>query len=216
MKHTILLAMALVLGLTAVSFAGQNFYGQTGLLFVPTALVAPDGALLANYYRAPYEDVDLYGATFGLDDKFEVTYTRFDYNGGDGRNVLSAKALLPIQDAAGEDLLPFNLAVGIMDISDEGDRSMYVAGTYSYKPSEGGLAPAINLSAGIGDGQYDALFAGGEVIWDFGLQAIAEWDSEDWNWGVRYTHPDLPALTLTLGWFQADEEGWGFSYNVNF
>lgn len=216
MKRSLLLAVALVLGLTAVSFAGQNFFGQTGLLYTPTALVAPDGAKLANYYRSPNDDIDFYGATIGLKDNVELTYTRFDYSGGDGSNVLSAKALLPIQDKAGADLLPFQLAVGIMDISDEMDRSMYVAGTYVYKSSQGGLAPGINLSAGIGDGAYDALFAGGEVIWDFGLQAIAEWDSENMNWGVRYTHPALPALTLTLGWFDADEEAWGVTYDMNF
>jgi len=216
MKRSLLLAVTLVLGLTAVSFAGQNFFGQTGLLLTPTALVAPDGARLVNYYRDPYGDVDLYGITAGLEHKCELTYTRFDYSGGDGRNVLSAKAVLPIQNKAGADLLPFQLAVGMLDISDEIDRSMYVAGTYAYKSSQGGLAPGINLSAGIGDGAYDALFAGGEVIWDFGLQAIAEWDSENMNWGVRYTHPDLPALTLTLGWFDADKDAWGVTYNLNF
>jgi hypothetical protein len=205
--------MALVLGLTAVSFAGQNFFGQTGLLTVPTALVAPDKAVLANYYRVPL--FDLYGATFGFEGKYELTYTRFDF-GLDGRNVLSAKAVLPIQDKAGAELLPFQLAVGMTDISDEFSRSMYVAGTYIYKSSAGGLAPGINLSAGIGDGMYDALFAGGEVIWDFGLQAVAEWDSKNWNWGVRYTHPDLPALTLSLGWFDTDEEAWGVTYDMNF
>ncbi len=157
------LAGLAVLGLLVVLAVGaqagrQSYFGPTGLLLTPTAEIPGTlGFMGSAYFTDDSGDTEAYSLTGGFM-TFEGSIAKLE---GDGtETLLDLKyQYLPLS-GLGARVLPFDVAVGVIDLTDEIDQSFYVVGSMPIKLGAklSDSIPTFNANLGIGGGFFDGIF----------------------------------------------------------
>jgi hypothetical protein len=209
-KGWVLLAL---LGLATVKPAGAapNFLGSTGLLLTPTADVLRLREWNAHVHGT--DDFTTYGAAIGIFENLEVGVTAFDPDIGNDDALINAKYRLLAETATAP-----AIAVGAVDITDEleVDPSIYLViskalGMTGGSGAYGGYQLRGHL--GVGDGIYDDIIAGLDLIFNPRLLLMAEYDGNDFNFGARLGL--TPEVRVDLAVLDGNF-GAGISFNAAF
>lgn len=192
-------ALGLLVVLAVGAQAGrQSYFGPTGLLLTPTAEIPGTlGFMGSAYFVDDSDDTTAYALTGGFM-SFEGSLARLEGDGAE--TLLDLKYQYRPMSGLGTSLLPFDVAVGVIDLTDELDQSFYVV---SSMPVNLGAKlnkqiPSFKANLGVGGGFFDGMFYGVELGWNNGLGLIGEYDSDDWNWGIEYNLPSAEGLKFTL------------------
>ena len=206
----------LCLGLAGQASADASLDGTSGLLTVPTAEVVNDGEVVFNLGRYITNDreqdpetvVRSYSATIGFLPRLEIVGRFADYpdvpelqydmpNYQD--RVVSAKYQLYSSHK-------WLVAGGIKDFAGESVLSRGYYGTVTYRAT-----PELSLTAGAGAESWEGAFGG--LRWQAlpELALLAEYDTEDFNYGVQLK--PVKGLALTGGYVK-DHAAFGASYAV--
>ncbi len=191
-------ALSLALLIAAIGMVGAGlahadaaWIGPTGMILTPTAEVAEEGTVdLQAHLVNRATDLGLYGGTFGLGTGLEVATSIVDPNGPGNNTLLHFK--YSHRFAAGQLIEPISLAVGINDVSNEmADRCYYVVVTKDIRlPAEVRSVRSATVSVGLANSEnnksLDGLFASAEVGLPHSLSAILEFDTDNFNFGLRY------------------------------
>jgi hypothetical protein len=180
---------------TVPALAAPSVNGPTGLINSPTADVLRDGQVSLGYYHLKDGGVGTFNTNIASN--VEIGVTGFRYDGQDNKNYLNAKfGVVP------ETVLTPGLAIGVEDISNHDERSVYAVASKA-------LPFGFRIHAGTGNGRYDGrLFAGIEKTFNpIGLVTgsnafpattlIAEYDGRTMNYGARMSI--IPGLKLDAG-----------------
>ena len=190
--------------LPAWAWAGASLTGPSGLIAIPTAEVLGManwnvGASVMQVEEGADKSV-LY-ADIGLLPRLEVGFAREDFKDAATETLVNAKLGLALP-------VPGNisLAAGVVDATDQIDRSIYVVASHKLGA---GLLPSPSrmtlpqVHVGIGGGRFDGLFAGISTIVDRRVEVMAEYDSDDFNFGARWTvAPNLDATVAAMSGLQ--------------
>lgn len=207
------LSLCAALLLCGSAFAYPTYFGPSGLANVPGPAAMGTGQynIFYNLISAS-ADLNLYGGNIGLGEKtpIELGATIVKPEGGSSKTVLNAKVGLTVGKEE-----PIDVAVGVIDVSDELDRAIYlVAGKVLNAKSAGkGGVPAVYGIVGLAtsDAGLDGLLVGLTSTLPTGLNVHLEYDTEDVNLGVNY--PLSEALNLRAD-LVSDETGFGISYTL--
>lgn len=166
---------------------GHALWGATGLIFVPTSSVSPQNSVTMG--MAITEDFSAASANWGLTNDIEVGLSYLDRSGSDNKLLANGKIrIIPANFDT------FEIAVGILDAADAIDQTIYVVGSANLIVPDAAAAEGavgLRVHAGVGTGYFsEKLFAGGELIFADRFTIIGEWDTKDFNAGVRYRHND--------------------------
>lgn len=231
MSRTLLILLILALALCAIPpvfGVTPGFRGYTALMLVPTADALMQGEWNAGVFseNVASETVNSWIANYGPIDNLEVGFNRYDPgDNGDSGTWINAKyeffRTCPER---------FGLAVGIIDLLDETDTTIYVVGSASLiqRPAVWYgevLAPRIHV--GFGAGQLDSIFAGYSMWLGNRVQVMGEWDGNAVNAGIKWrvnryftvhggglnlAEEDLPGTALD----GTAAFGLGLSYNYSY
>jgi len=205
-----LLALGLLVGSAAAS---PSFFGYTGLVRIPTA----DALDKEEYNAAAFavnvdegEDYTVFAANLGLIPQLEVGFARVKPDEASGETWLNAKYAF-----APETNRNPAIAGGVVDFTGETDTTAYIVLSKSfprhYKTALGEIAsPRAHI--GVGGGQLDGVFAGLSATLGDRFTLMAEYDSDDFNWGARLAIGD--EWRVHFGGFDwLDDVGLGISFN---
>jgi hypothetical protein len=157
-------------------------------------------------------NVSFFGGNIGLGiaTPIEVGATVVKPERGSSHTLLNGKVAFTTGKGS-----PVDVAVGVIDVTDQVDRAVYlVAGQILNAKSAGkGGTPAIYGMAGLGSSNslLDGLFLGVSANLPEGLNVHAEYDAEDVNLGVNY--PIGGGLNLRADLVSGDL-GFGVSYTL--
>jgi len=190
--------------LAAPASAAPNWLGQNGLLLTPTA-----DALNARNWNATFHFIsdvaNIGAANLGLARGLEAGVVWFDPERGDSKFTGAAKYQLLPETPTG-----IGLAAGWWDIFDEIDSTPYAVASKRVTMVSGF---PLRLHLGVGGGIYDNVFAGADLPLATNLLAMAEYDGEDLNAGVRWAIAGGFRIDAGL---VSEEFGAGISYNASF
>jgi len=130
--------------LPAWTAAAPSLQGSTGNIVVPSADVLRLGQFDLGYYHETGEKTAV--AAVGISRNWELSAARREREHGTDYTAVNLKYAV-----AQESITEPGLAIGVEDISAEGDRSLYVVASK-------GLPFGIRLHAGCGNGSYGGLF----------------------------------------------------------
>ena len=194
-RFLVVLALVSLIAGGASAWADPSLVGPTGLLRIPTADTL--GMLQWNagatqVWAGSGPDESYVYANIGLLPKLEIGATRLEFEDQQAETVLNAKYRflgLPGQ---------ITLAAGIIDITDQIDQSAYAV--VSHELGGGLVSPHGQftmpvLHVGIGGGGFDGLFGGLSVTVGGKADVMAEYDGQEFNFGVRY--PLIPKVSVT-------------------
>lgn len=207
-KGWVLLAL-MAIAIVPPASAAPNFLGSTGLLITPNADAL--GLREWNVHVHGTDDLTTFGVNFGIFENLEAGVTGFDPDGGDTEALINLKYRLVPETATTP-----AIAVGVVDVADEldADQSIYVVLSKGLGMVEtGATASRLRGHIGIGDGIYDTVFGGVDLVLSPRLLAMAEYDSEDFNFGVRLGL--TPEVRVDLAILDGDF-GAGISWNALF
>lgn len=191
---------------SGAAFAAPSLNGSTGLIDTPNADVVQQEEFSLGYYKLEHGTAT--NLNIGLINNLEIGVSSYDPDGGSRLNRLNAKwSLVP------ETVVTPGLAIGVEDISDQGERSAYIVGSKA-------LPMGFRIHYGVGSGRYDGVFGGiektinpiGVLTGDDAFPAttlIAEYDGEDVNLGARISV--VPGVKIDTGWQDAKDFYVGFS-----
>ncbi len=174
----------------------NSFYGPTGLISIPTAYTvrrneARVGATFGKNERGP-------SANYGILDFIEVGGAFIDRDGRSDKAIANAKVtIIPAN------FRYFEVGIGVIDAVDAIDQTFYfVASADLVKPSveapDGSMPVGFKVHAGAGTGMFrERLFAGGELLFGNRFSVIGEWDTRNFNAGLKYAPTD--SLSLQAG-----------------
>jgi hypothetical protein len=197
-RLTVAAALALALIWTSAGWAASSLLGPTGLITIPTADVLGMTQFtvgLTQVWADAHEDETLVYANVGLLPKLEVGFTREDLQDDESETILNAKVRL-LGPLPGK----ITLAAGVMDFTDQIDRTVYVVGSHTLGAgllTEFGQVTTPQLHVGIGGGRFDGLFAGVSTTVNRKLALMAEYDGDDINLGARL--PVAPQVEASAG-----------------
>ena len=178
------------------AFAAPSVNGSTGQINNPSADVLQEGQFAAGYYHLK----DGGSGVFNLNllPNLEVGVAGFRYDDGSrNKTLFNAKlGLLP------ETILTPGVAVGVEDMTAEGERSYYAVASKA-------LPFGFRIHAGLGNGRFDGGFAALEKTINPvsvltgnntfpATTLIAEYDGRKMNYGARMSI--VPGLKLDAGW----------------
>ncbi|ABS25436.1 YjbH domain-containing protein [Anaeromyxobacter sp. Fw109-5] len=175
---------ALLAGAPAFAENGPSLEGFSGQLMTPSAWVQTDGTaqlLFTNAPRLEPSTTRTFVASFGFLRYLELAGRVTDVSSPKGPRDLSFNAKLQLPLELLSPGLPLALAIGTQD---EGGASSYFQTRYAVASARVGPA---TLSAGWGTGpdRMEGAFAGGALRLLPGVEALAEWDTENVNAGLR-------------------------------
>jgi len=197
----------------AVGSASPTYYGPSGLANVPGpgAMRMGDYNLFYNLISAD-RSLSFFGGNIGLGiaTPIEVGATIVKPERGSSNTLLNAKVAF----TTGKER-PIDVAVGVIDVTDERDRVIYLVGgkvLNANSAGKGGI-PAIYGMAGLGSSNsvLDGLFFGVSANLPEGLNAHVEYDAEDVNLGVNY--PIGEGLNLRAD-LVSNDFGFGVCYTL--
>jgi len=190
--------------LPAWTAAAPSLQGSTGNIVVPSADVLRLGQFDLGYYHETGEKTAV--AAVGISRNWELSAARREREHGTDYTAVNLKYAV-----AQESITEPGLAIGVEDISAEGDRSLYVVASK-------GLPFGIRLHAGCGNGSYGGLFyavekkitphAAGGVFPDAAV--LVENNGHETDYGIRISLSK--GLKATAGWHDG-EKFIGFTYN---
>lgn len=185
-RFPLLVAIFLLLALPAAASAAPSLLGPTGLLLIPSA----DTLGLTRWnlgavgiWSNDDPNRSLLSANVGLLPGLEVGFTREKSESAEAETLLNAKLRL-FQPPLGRT----TVSAGIVDITDQLDRSPYLVLTHTLGAgvlTRVGPVTLPQLHVGVGGGRFDGLFAGVSTTVNRRITLIAEYDSEDINIGAR-------------------------------
>jgi len=179
---------------TVPVLAAPSVNGSTGLINSPTADVLRPGQISLGYYHLKEGGVGSF--TTNLAPNLELGVAAFRYDGQSNKNYVNAKfAVVP------ETILTPGLAIGVEDISNQDNRSLYAVASKA-------LPFGFRIHAGTGGGRFGGVFAGIEktinpmsvITGNNAFPAttlIAEYDGHTMNYGARLAI--VPGLKLDAG-----------------
>jgi hypothetical protein len=198
-------AVLLTVTLGASAWASPSLLGPTGLLRVPNAdvLGMPQFAVGVTGVAADEEGdrTILYG-TVGLLPNLELGVARYDIEGAEAETTLNGK-LRVLGPLPGE----VTLAVGMDDITDQLERSVYVVASHTLGAgviTRLGQVTSPQVHVGVGGGRLDGLFAGLSTTVARRVALMAEYDGDDVSLGARL--PVAPRLEGTVAALDGLEE----------
>jgi len=185
-RMVLVVALVSLLACATAAGASPSLLGPTGLILIPTAETTGMGGFSLGAAAVQMEEGNdasfLYG-NVGLPAGLEVGATREKVEGADAETLVNAKLAFfrpPLGD--------LTLAAGMIDVTDQIDRSPYVVLTHTLgagvMTSVGPVAlPQIHV--GVGGGMVDGLFAGVSTTISRKVGVMAEYDGEQFNFGAR-------------------------------
>lgn len=218
---------------------GVTTGGATGGLVIPSAQVLGLGKLSASIHNSEEPAVGLHPRRrngllgVGLAPNFELFARLAEYqNINPNRRIngprdlsVNVKYQVPIQRY----WLP-QIALGMYDVSGGANyfKSAYGVATAYLGPLDVSVGYARGAKGSASRPVFDGVFAGGALHLGGGLQALAETDSDQRHWGLRYISSPIPLLAnakLSATWQRtsgaidakgasADRSGMHFALNV--
>ena len=182
MKKVIIGLSCALLLTTMPVLAAPSVNGPTGLINSPTADVLRPGQLTLGYYHL--KDGGVASFNTNVAPNLELGVAAFRYDGQSNTNYINAKfAVMP------ETVLAPGLAIGVEDISNNAERSVYAVASKAFPFG-------FRIHAGAGGGRFNGVFAGIEKTINpisimTGSSAfpsttlIAEYDGKTMNYGAR-------------------------------
>lgn len=158
--------------------------GPTGLITVPSAFVVDAKQLTLSTTIA---DDNTFSGNYGIINGVEVGACFVNTESRTDKTVFNAKAHIVPANFKG-----FELGLGVLDASNEIQRSYYVMASANFASAENlrrrGIA-GVRLHAGVGSGRWGDHFIGGaEVVFNGHYSAVVEYDANDVNVAARYVH----------------------------
>ncbi len=171
----------------------NTFHGSTGLLRVPTAFVAMRNN--AQYGVALRENERAASVTYGMTDYAEVGATLVDQDGRSNKAIVTGKInVIP------SNIGWFQLGLGVIDPFDVYDDSYYIVASTDILGAPRRLEEksiGLRLHLGYGTGIYrEDPIGGAELFLDERFSLIGEYDGDDFNFGLRYSHRRQPFRIL--------------------
>lgn len=207
--------------------AAPAWFGSTGLVRVPTAMVAPPLRVTGGAHRIELDDEsqDILTANVGLPYGLEVGVTRIGdmrpRGAGTGARsdefMFNAKYRINLGGLF--ELIPApQVAVGVLDASDRFDRALYVALSHNFPLQTLGAPSSVNAHVGFGRtehriGALDGMFFGVDFSPFPRALVQIEYDAEDVNAAMRYYFSEW--LAADVGIVDGDF-GWGLSVRAGF
>jgi hypothetical protein len=193
------------------AWAAPSLTGPSGLITIPTAEVL--GMARWNVggtavMVADVPDAKVVYANVGLLPRLELGFARDDVEEGEAETILNAKVgmLMPVPGQV-------SMAAGVIDISDQIERSGYVVVSHTVGaglPIPAGPVALPQIHVGVGSGRFDGLFGGVSTVVSGYVTVMAEYDGEDVNVGARW--PVARSLEATVAAFGGLEDfGLGLS-----
>ena len=209
LRIAVMMTIILVLAQFACT-ATPSYWGYTGLILTPTAdTVSQNGFNLgAAFIDSDDYDSAFYSGNVGIAAGLEIGGTVFDPDGGDSKTILNAKYCL-----LNENLSQPAVAIGISDATDELDSTPYVVLSKSLTlETESFVSPRIHI--GVGGGGFDGLFGGLSASFGPKTTLMAEYDSEDVNFGAKFAVSQY--FRIHADSISGDNFGYGVSFNMGF
>ena len=195
--------------------ATPSWYGETGLIVIPTTGIVDPQSIQAHFHRVDTDAgwSNTWGVNVGLSANFEGGVTRLD---DIGETIFQAKVNLDLSNWLGLERAP-EVAVGCRDIGDDVDRAMYVVLGKELIITE--EEPSLLFGyVGFGDtslpgSPLDGMFGGVDFVpFDF-MRVQLEHDSENFNACARYWWSTW--LSTDVGWLD-ENLGWGVTAQTQF
>jgi len=171
----------------------NTFHGPTGLLRVPTAFAAVRSN--AQYGVALRDTERAASVTYGITDYAEIGATIIDQDGRTNKAVVSGKInVIP------SNIGWFQLGLGAIDPFDVYNDSYYLVASTGILGAPKGLEErsiGLRLHLGYGTGIYrEDPIGGAELFLDERFSLVGEYDGDDVNFGLRYSHRRQPFRIL--------------------
>lgn len=209
MRPKYLLALLLVLVASVMvsisASAAPAVNGFTGLVEIPTAdaLKARDFNV-GVFVKDVGDDADRvnYCVNFGITDNFEVGLMKRERPWHDTTSINAKYMFMQEMDQKPA------IAVGVVNITDTDDASVYVVGSRCLLRS--GNGPRLHLGFGSGD-ELDGIFGGVSAELGDKCEVFAEYDTDDYNFGAKFAVS--PALRVHVFLEDGSDFGVGMSFN---
>jgi len=186
---TILCCVA-ALASAGLAHASPSIFGPNGLLLTPTA----DTPGVADVQLGAWWAGDLANSvalTSGEGSGFESTAAWVDLEGGGSEEVFSGKWRFSKSGLAKP-----ALAVGLIDITNQLDRTPYVVLQKGFDLSGNGLMATVGYAQP--DTLLNGIFAGAQLKLGDKYSALAEYDGDDINGAIRFSLSDHIELTAGM------------------
>jgi len=192
-----------------------SWFGETGLVVIPTAQTVHPQRIEAHFHRVDRDagGENAWGANIGLTSNIEAGVTRLDEI---SETVFQAKLNLDIGDWLTLRGMP-QVAIGARDIGDVVDRALYVvlSSALTIKEEEEAV---LSAHLGFGDttlpgSPLDGIFGGVDFTPFEFLRVQVEHDGENLNAAARYWWSDW--LCTDVGSLDGDF-GWGVVAETRF
>ncbi len=213
-KACTFVGLTAVLLIVAIGTAGAEpaLPGYSGLLMAPTA-----DALNRNQYSVSLNSSEVsdfedrgYILNFGLADDIEGGLLWFHPEHGPSRTLINIKHRFERGSARRA-----SLAVGVADLTDEVDTSVYVAATKQLGRQVGIISGRpvhmLRVHAGVGSGMFDDFFFGAEARLGRRMTLMAEHVNDQVNVGARLRL--WQNFTVDAGVLDMDDVAVSLSYN---
>jgi len=165
--------------------AEPSLNGYTGLIFAPTASVAPLKHVEAGLNTRELEDFDTvtWLANYGANERLEIGFAAIELPGDHQDTVVSGKYVLR-QESGDRPAI----AAGVFDFTDAIDATAYIAVSRSFGRKVGEIrgreTKLLRAHGGFGGGFIDGIFLAGELQVGKEVTAQIEWLSDDFNAGA--------------------------------
>lgn len=165
---------------------GSSWFGPTGLITIPTAYVSDSKQ--ARFSAFFGENVSVAAVNYGLVPYVEVGGAFVDRDEASNKFVANAKVTL-----VPANFNFFELGVGVIDAADAIDQTIYFVASADVVPPKveveeaGGLPVGFKVHVGAGTGMFkEKAFFGGELLFGKKVSVMGEWDTSNFNAGVRW------------------------------
>ena len=205
-----LLALSVLALASSQVAAAPAYFGYTGLMLTPTADTLKTGGvgLGATFLSDEHNNTAFWSANFGLLSNLEVGGAVVSPEHGDSNGIINAKFGLLKETVATP-----ALSIGMSDLADQLDSTPYVVASKSLPLAGDNLwAPRFHL--GVGGGRLNGIFGGVSATLNDRMQLMAEYDTNNVNFGVQFAAGQ--GLRLHADLIGGDSLGLGMSYNAGF
>lgn len=197
-------ALSWMIALTGASYAEPSAYGDTGLIFIPTADVAPEEVydFYARNLSVGAESRQFISAAFGIDERFEVSAAQLITPAG---SAVGPATFLNVKFRFDESTdIDTPIAIGVQDIIGRGPngRTFYAVATNYFGDSDD-RDTSSRMTVGLAFDQVNGtrFMLGLDADISDTWRGLIELDGRSVNLGVRYIR-------------ERDEKGQGFSADL--
>ena len=159
----------------------NTLYGPAGLITVPTAYVTRHNDVLTGMTIGKNNS---FSGNYGVMQGIEIGAAYLDRQGASNKTLVNAKVnIIP------ENFKSFELGIGIIDATDDLDRTYYIVASADWVTPETLRRRVIGtrVHAGYGTGFFDrTLIGGAEFVFNPKLSAVGEYNGDRLNAALRY------------------------------